>query len=115
MRIVVALGLAVLLAACASVPAGNYEGVQADASGGGQQYVRVTLKPDGFAAVSSAFTGRPSRFLAEGTWVEEGRRVRLELEKQSLVFERRGDQLVAREWDRSVWGEAGPGVLQRVF
>ena len=26
-----------------------------------------------------------------------------------------GDQLVAREWDRAAWGEAGPGVLTRVF
>lgn len=106
-----ALGvLALLLAACAVIP-GNYE----TRPGTGERHVRVTLKPDGFAALSSSFTGRPSRFLAEGTWVEEGGRIRMSLEKQTLVFQRRGDELVAREWDRSLWGEDGPGVLQKVF
>jgi hypothetical protein len=100
----------VLVAACAVVP-GNYE----TRPGTGERHVRVTLKPDGFSAVSSSFTGRPSRFLAEGTWVEEGGRIRLNLEKQTLVFQRRGDELVAHEWDRTVWGEQGPGVLQQVW
>lgn len=102
-----------LLAACAIIP-GNYEGKLPAASGGGERYVRVTLKPDGFAALSTAFTDRPSRFLAEGTWVEQDGRIRLNLDKQTLVFQRRGDELVAREWDRSVWGEDGPGVLLKV-
>lgn len=101
--------LPLLLAACAIIP-GNYE----TPPGAGERTVRVTLKPDGFAALSSAFTGRPSRFLAEGTWVEEGGRIRLDVEKQTLVFQRRGDELVAREWDRGLWGEGGPGVLVKV-
>lgn len=100
--------LLLLLAGCAVIP-GNYEGKS------GERTVRVTLKPDGFAALSSAFTGRPSRFLAEGTWVEEGRRIRLKLEDQTMVLERRGEELVPREWDRSLWGEQGPGMLTRVF
>jgi hypothetical protein len=105
-----ALGvLAVLLAACAIIP-GNYE----TPPGAGERHVRVTLKPDGFAAVSGSLTGRASRFLSEGTWVEEGGRIRLTLEKQTLVLQRRGDELVAREWDRGVWGEDGPGVLLKV-
>jgi hypothetical protein len=102
--------LAMLLAACAQIP-GNYETLPA----AGERHVRVTLKPDGFAALSAAFTGRPSRFLAEGTWVEEGGRIRLNLEKQTMVLQRRGDELVAREWDRGMWGEDGPGVLLKVF
>lgn len=109
MRLVRALCLLVLLAACAILP-GSYE----TPPGAGERHVRVTLNPDGFGAVSSSFTGRPSRFLAEGTWVEEGGRIRLNLEKQTMVFQRRGDELVAREWDRSVWGEGGPGVLLKV-
>jgi hypothetical protein len=104
-----ALGLLpLLLAACAVIP-GNYEG-QSD-----ERTVRVLLKPDGFAALSTMLTGRPSRSLAEGTWVEEGGRIRLNLEKQTLVFQRRGDELVAREWDRALWGEQGPGALQKVW
>jgi hypothetical protein len=100
--------LSLLLAACAVIP-GNYEG-KSD-----QRTVRVVLKPDGFAALSTMFTGRPSRSLAEGNWVEEDGRIRLTLEGQTLVFQRRGDLLVAREWDRTVWGEQGPGVLQQVW
>jgi hypothetical protein len=104
-----ALGLLpLLLAACAVIP-GNYEG-QSD-----ERTVRVLLKPDGFAALSTMLTGRPSRSLAEGTWLEEGGRIRLTLEKQTIVFQRRGDLLVPREWDRTFWGEQGPGVLQQVF
>jgi hypothetical protein len=102
--------LSLLLAACAVVP-GNYE----TRPGTGERTVRVVLKPDGFAALSGWSTGGASRFLAEGTWVEEGGRIRMSLEKQTLVFQRRGDELVAREWDRTVWGEQGPGVLQQVW
>ena len=108
MRFVRALGLLLLLAGCAVIP-GNYEGTS------GERTVRVTLKPDGFAALSTMFTGRPSRSLAEGTWVEEGGRIRLTVEGQTVVFQRRGDELVAREWDRSVWGQDGPGALLKVF
>jgi hypothetical protein len=105
-----ALGLLpLLLAACAIIP-GNYETPPAI----GARHVRVTLKPDGFGAVSSSLAGSASRFLAEGTWVEEGGRIRLKVEKQTLVFQRRGDELVAREWDRGLWGEDGPGVLVKV-
>ena len=88
---------AVLFAcACATGPAGTYEAVLPVASGGGERHVRVTLKSDGGAAVSSAFSGRPSRFLAEGAWTQEERRI------------------TVKEWDHAVWGEAGPGVLWRV-
>jgi hypothetical protein len=101
--------LPLLLAACAIIP-GNYE----TPPGAGERTVRVTLKPDGFAAVSGSSTGGASRFLSEGTWAEDGGRIRLNVEKQTLVFQRRGDELVAREWDRGVWGEGGPGVLLKV-
>jgi len=107
--------VAVLMAACAaSGNPGTYEAVLPAASGG-ERHIRVVLQPDGFAAMSSAFSARPSRFLAEGTWVAEGRRVTVNLDNQKImVFERAGDQLAAREWDRATWGEDGPGVLFRV-
>jgi len=108
--------VAVLMAACAAsgVP-GTYQAVLPAASGGGERHIRVVLQPDGFAAVSSAFSARPSRFLAEGTWVADGRRGTVNLDNQkTMVFERAGDQLVAREWEHSLWGEKGPGVLHRV-
>lgn len=108
--------VAVLMAACAAsgIP-GRYEAVLPAASGGGERHTRVVLQPDGFAAMSSAFSARPSRFLAEGTWVADGRRVTVNLDNQkTMVFERAGDQLISREWDHNVWGEKGPGVLYRV-
>jgi hypothetical protein len=32
---------------------------------------------------------------------------------QRLVFDHAGNRLVARDWDRATWGEAGPGTLER--
>jgi len=112
-----AVAATALAAACATtdVP-GTYEAILPAANDGGERHVRVTLRADGTAAVSSALSQRPSRFLAEGAWAATGRRIALTLEDQkNIAFELAGDQLVAREWDRAAWGEAGPGVLTRVY
>ena len=113
-----AAALAVVVTACALHPIpGTYEAVLPAASGGGERHVRVTLKPDGFAVVTSAFSGRPSRFLAEGTWDHASGLVTVSLGGQrteTLIFRHAGEQLIAREWDRATWGEAGPGVLFRI-
>jgi hypothetical protein len=105
----------VWLAACAGpgVP-GTYHAMLPAASGGAEREVRVTLHGDGRAALTSAFMDRPSRFLAEGTWQASGSEVVVSLERERLVFRRAGDQLQTREWDRALWGEAGPGTLFRV-
>lgn len=104
-------------AACASYDApGTYQVITPDASGGGERHVHVTLKKDGAAAVSTAFSGRPSRSLVIGTWKGENNRITLELDdKTRMVFRRRADMLFPEEWDRASWGEDGPGVLERVF
>jgi hypothetical protein len=108
--------LAALLAGCATAQiAGDYEAVTPVADGGGQRHVRVTLRADGRGAISSALSGRPSGFLSEGTWEREGNRVTLRLEGgSSMVFQHGGELLIAREWDRPVWGETGPGALTRI-
>jgi hypothetical protein len=31
-----------------------------------------------------------------------------------MVFQHAGDELIARDWDRALWGEAGPGTLRRI-
>jgi len=105
-----------LLAACAGASiAGIYEGAVPAASGGGERHVRVTLDPDGAATMTTAFSGRPSRSLVKGTWVRDGDRVAVNLDngRTQLVFDYSGDRLVARDWDRSQWGDQGPGVLTR--
>jgi hypothetical protein len=120
-RIVGNFIVAVLLAACSSIgtareAAGTYEATLPAASSG-ERHVAVTLDRDGTAAVTSAFSGRPSRFMVKGTWRREGDRVTLDLggaRPERMVFDQGADRLVAREWDRSTWGESGPGTLQRV-
>ena len=110
---------ALLAAACAITdPTGTYETMLPAASAGGVRYVRVSLSQDGFAAVSSSFSGRPSRFLGEGTWERAGTLVTVNLggpRAERMVFRHAGDQLVGHEWNHATWGEAGPGVLYRVL
>jgi NlpE N-terminal domain len=105
-----------LLLACATTEApGTYEVVQ-PAAGGGERHIRVTLNADGAAALSSTFSERPSRFLAEGKWTRDGRRITVEFNDQKqMVFELAGDQLHTKEWNQSEWGEKGPGALFRVY
>jgi len=109
-----ALVLLAFLASCAARDiAGTYEGVQA-AAGAGSRHVRVTLNPDGSAAVSSAYSARPSRFFVEGTWHAESNVITVKLDRGDLVFRRAGDYLLPTAWDPKAWSEAGPGELARV-
>jgi NlpE N-terminal domain len=107
------LAAALLLAGCAATELGTYEAVLPSQSGG-EQHVRLTLKKDGAAAVTSTFSDRAGGLFLEGTWQREGNRITVNLEKQAMVFQRSGPLLAAKEWDRTVWGEKGPGVLHRV-
>lgn len=110
-----AIGALALAAGCAtSNVAGTFEAISA-APSGGQRHVRVTLKAAGDAAVSTAFSNSSTRGLAEGSWTRDGMRVAVHLDSQNrMVFRHAGDELIAEEWDRAVWGEEGPGVLVRV-
>jgi hypothetical protein len=109
------VAVTLLLAGCAApyTDVGTYEAVLPTA-GGGDQHLRVTLHESGAAAVTSTFTDRISEFLLEGTWQREGNRITVKLDKQVMVFQRSGTLLRAKEWDRTVWGQKGPGVLERV-
>lgn len=108
------LGL-LFLTGCASVEmAGYYEGIQR--VGSAERIVGVNLRSDGTAIVTSAVAGLPSRFLVRGIWDNDGNRVTIELPtapREQMVFELEKDRLVAREWARATWGEAGPGTLER--
>ena len=105
-----------LLAACATadIP-GKYEGAL-PVGREAERHVVVRLAADGKASVSTARWGSFS-YLAEGDWKRADKMVVVELAgtpPQRIVFQHSGDQLVAKEWDRAVWGERGPGVLYRV-
>jgi hypothetical protein len=96
--------MAALLAAGCATP--GVPGIYTD-----ERQARITLKPGGEASVQVA------RFFAEGLWREDGERIAIDLageRPQRLVFDRSGPQLVAKEWDRTVWGEAGPPVMYRL-
>lgn len=101
-----------LMAACATpeVP-GTYEAKAPAASGGGERHVSVTLDPQGVRG------GVPSRSLVQGTWTRaEGVVVIVTLKgprPEQIIFQHAGDQLIARDWDRSTWGQAGSGTLKR--
>ena len=70
------------------------------------------LADDGGVTLTSAFPDRPSRLLVKGTWARRGNLVAVQLENgEPLVFDYAEGRLVAREWDRTIWGEAGPGTL----
>ena len=110
-------GAALALSACATadVP-GKYEGTL-PLGREAERHVVVRLGADGKASVSTARWGSFS-YSAEGAWKRaDNRTVVVDLAvtpTQRIVFQHGGDQLVAKEWDRSVWGEGGPGVLYRV-
>ena len=117
LRTIPTLLLAALLGARASALPGTYEVITPSASGGGDRHIRVTLKADGAAAMSGAFSSRPNRFLSEGTWTRADNLVTVTLDNppQRVVFQHAGPhQLVTRDWDRRLWGEAGLGVLFKV-
>ena len=85
--------------------------------GGGEaeRHVIVRLAADGRATVSTLRWGSAS-YAAEGGWKRADKLVVVELASpspQRIVFQHGGDTLVAKEWDRSAWGEGGPGVLYR--
>jgi hypothetical protein len=113
------LFIPLFLAACATPEyALTYAGGRPAKFGGGDEsQARVTLQPKGDATVQGTFFDTERRFYGEGTWRREDGRIVVDLASQPpqrLVFSTSGDQLVAREWDRSTWGEAGPAVLYRV-
>lgn len=104
-----ALAAAVLAVSCATAErTGVYSG--------GDPQVRIYLKREGRASVQAASLDR--EVFAEGSWRALGDgRILIELageRPQRLVFNPSGDLLLPVQWDRALWGEAGPGVLHRV-
>ena len=73
----------------------------------------VLLLQAGNTAMLRTYSADASRYLMAGTWTRSGGVVTVSTEPERLVFEYAGDRLVPREWDRKVWGAAGPGPLMR--
>ena len=73
----------------------------------------VLLLQAGSTAMVRTYTSDASRYLMAGTWTRSGSVITVSTEPERLVFDYAGDRLVPRDWDRKVWGAAGPGTLVR--
>lgn len=73
----------------------------------------VLLLQAGNTAMLRTYSAEASRYLMAGTWVKSGSVVTVSTEPERMVLEYAGDRLIPREWDRKIWGAAGPGTLMR--
>ena len=88
---------------CALSPVGVYE----------TRNVMLVLQAGRTAMLSTDPPAVASRHLVPGKWESSGSIITVSTEHERLVFDYAGDRLVAREWDRRIWGQAGPGTLLR--
>jgi putative hemolysin len=84
---------------CARSPTGLYEAAS----------VVLVLQAGSGRTAMLRQGGRPM----PGTWQGAGNVVTVITERERLVFDYAGDRLIAREWDRTLWGAQGPGTLLR--
>lgn len=73
----------------------------------------VLLLQAGNTAMLRTYSADASRYLMAGTWARSGSLVTVSTEPERMVLEYAGDRLIPREWDRKIWGAAGPGTLMR--
>jgi putative hemolysin len=95
---------------CALSPVGLYETTLPAPSGGAGRSVTLVLDAGRVAMLSRALPGGTSQ-LVPGRWESSGDIVTVTTENERLVFEHKSDRLIARDWDRAIWGASGPGTL----
>jgi putative hemolysin len=93
---------------CALSPVGLYE-----STGGGERRVTLVLEAGRVAMMRTAYSRSDGLYLVPGNWNRSGSVVTVSTDLERLVFNYTGDRLVAREWDRKLWGGTGPGTLAR--
>ena len=115
-RLAALLALALAAAGCPlpqpPVPAATVAGVYtarlpaADASA---LVVTLWLQPGGPATLESVYIGKPRTPSQTGVWSASGDEVtvRLDGQAQPLVFTIAEGRLVAKQWDRTLYGDAG--------
>jgi putative hemolysin len=96
-------GARMTIPGCALTPAGLYE----------SSVATLTLGAGRVAMVRISSAGDANRYLVPGNWESSGHVVTVSTEDERLVFDYTGDRLIAREWNRRIWGAAGPGTLIR--
>jgi putative hemolysin len=93
---------------CALSPVGLYE-----TAGGGERRVTLVLEAGRVAMMRTAYSRSDGLYLVPGNWNSSGSVVTVSTDLERLVFNYTGDRLIAREWDRKLWGASGPGTLTR--
>jgi hypothetical protein len=88
---------------CALSPVGMYE----------TRNVVLVLQAGRTAMLRTGYSEIGGQSLVPGTWQSSGNVVTVSTDLERLVFDFTGDRLVARVWDRTAWGAAGPGTLVR--
>jgi len=73
----------------------------------------VLLLQAGSTAMVRTYSADASRYLMAGTWTRSGSVITVSTEPERMVLEYAGDRLIPKEWDRKIWGAAGPGALMR--
>jgi len=73
----------------------------------------VLLLQAGSTAMVRTYSADASRYLMAGTWSRAGSVITVSTEPERMVLEYAGDRLIPKEWDRKIWGAAGPGALMR--
>lgn len=87
---------------CELSPVGLYEGRNV-----------VVLLQAGSTAMVRTYSADARRYLMAGSWMRSGSVITVSTEPERMVLEYAGDRLIPREWDRKIWGAAGPGTLTR--
>jgi len=87
---------------CELSPVGLYEG----------RNIVVLLQAGGTAMVRT-YSADANRYLMAGAWTRSGSVITVSTEPERMVLEYAGDRLVPKDWDRKIWGAAGPGALMR--
>lgn len=115
--------VALLLAAACPMPekpppAQTVSGVyhaRLPAPGASARVVTLWVQPGGVAALETVDVGKGRLPVEQGSWTVAGDELTVRLDGQAapLVFAIQGEQLVARQWDRTAYGASGLTLTRR--
>jgi len=104
-------------AACASSKAPGAAGTWAGnspAAGDAGRSIRLELRPDGTATMTTESRGKGASIVDLGTWRQDGGEVKFQIEGaggeksgEPMTWERKGASLKPKSWNKSLYGSAG--------
>jgi len=117
-RLILLLCVACLAsAACASSKAPGAAGTwagNAPAAGDAGRSIRLELRSDGTATMTTESHGKEASITDLGTWRQDGGEVKFQIEGaggaksgEPMTWERKGASLKPKSWNKSLYGAAG--------